>query len=230
MDWSKYPLEKLFFFVAAVIPGFVALSISGKVGVLLLLQPSLGYRTRVSILIAVAFLVGFTMTSSLNALLGAVGGAIGAATYKTPQSYEIAPWRDPRWRELIKKKLGSNSPDDTRPLSSALLELRIKLIETLPSALQAAEIDKLMQEKFKLESDDLDWSTWYDHYHRIIVLPDEKDIYRQAHVGLTFSLQAAAVYCLIAAIGVSTVRHWWYMVPAGFWTFLLVLESLDSLR
>jgi hypothetical protein len=150
MDWSKYPLEKLFSFVAAVIPGFVALLISDKVGALLLLPISLGYRTRVSILIVVAFLAGFTMTSFLSAFLGALGGAIGGAAYKTPQSYEIAPWRDPRWRALIwraliKKRLGSNCPDDTRSLSTALLGLRTKLIKTLPGVLQADEIDKLMQ-------------------------------------------------------------------------------------
>lgn len=177
MDWSKYPLEKLFSFVAALIPGFAALSISGKVTAVLFLLPSLGYRTRFSILIAIAFLVGFTMTSFLSALMGAVGGAIGGATYRAPQSYEIAPWRDPQWRELIKKKPGSRCPDDTRPLSAAQLDLRTKLIETLPQPLQAEEIFKLGQEKFRLGSDDLAWSMWYDHYHMIIVLPDEKDIY-----------------------------------------------------
>jgi hypothetical protein len=230
MDWSKYPLEKLFSFVAAAIPGFVALSISGKINALLLLYPPLGYRTRVSILVAVAFLVGFTMTSCLSSVLGAIGGAIGAVTYKTPQSYEIAPWRDPEWRELIKKKLGDNFPEDTRPLSKAALELRTNLIGTLPKNRQADEIEKLGQEKLKSDSDDLAWSRWYDHYHMIIVLPNEKDIYLQVHTGLSFSMQTAALYCLLSAIAVPAVRHWWYMAPASFWILLSVLQTVQSLR
>src|SRR5579863_1795028 len=104
MDWSRYPLEKLFSFVAAVIPGFVALLVfSGSMQQLFALG-SLGYRTRVAVVVLVAFVVGFTMTTTLNALLGAIGGSIGSVSYKPPHTHPIAPWRDPRWRRLVKNQ------------------------------------------------------------------------------------------------------------------------------
>jgi hypothetical protein len=126
--------------------------------------------------------------------------------------------------------LGNKCPNDTRPISPAILELRTKLTTNLPQSSQAEETLKLQQEKLSAESDDLAWSSRYDHYHKIIVLPDEKDIFLQVHTGLRFSLETAAVYCLMSSVAVPAVRHWWLLVPAVFWTLLLILESVESLR
>jgi hypothetical protein len=76
MDWSKYPLEKLFSFVAAVIPGFVALLVFPGSLQWLFALGFLGYRTRVTVVVLLAFVVGFTMTTILSAFLGAIGGLL----------------------------------------------------------------------------------------------------------------------------------------------------------
>ncbi len=95
MDLSKYPLEKLLYFVAGVIPGFVALLIfhvaaPGSFGWFFSLG-FLGYRTKVALVVLTAFVVGNSMTRFLSGFLGAIGGAIGGAVgYKPPQSLEIA--------------------------------------------------------------------------------------------------------------------------------------------
>jgi hypothetical protein len=86
MDWSRYPLEKLFSFVAALIPGFTALFISGRLIDQVLSVSYVGYRSRVAFLLIIAFSIGFTMTTCLSAMLGAVGGVIGNATYKPCRS------------------------------------------------------------------------------------------------------------------------------------------------
>jgi hypothetical protein len=230
MDWSKYPLEKLFSFVAAIIPGGIALLISTGMVSWFLSLGLLGYRTKISALMVASFVIGFTMTTFLQALLGAVGGVIGAATYKPPHSYNIAPWRDPGWRALVKGKLGANCPNDTRPMSPVIFDLRTKIIGNLPNGQQPAETLKLHTQRLSAESDDLAWATWYDHYHKIIVQPDERDVFLQVHTGLRFSLQTAAVYVLLSAAVVPAVRHWWCIVPASLWALLLILESVESVR
>ena len=88
----------------------------------------------------------------------------------------------------------------------------------------------LNAERLKAESDDLAWSVWYDHYHSIVVRPDDKDIFLQVHTGLRFSLETAALYLLLSAIFVPPVRHWWYIAPASVWVVLLVVESIEAAR
>lgn len=103
MDWSKYRLDKLIYLAAGVIPGFTALLIFE------LNRPGafdwffqlgfLGYRTKLGLIMLVAFVIGHTLTSLLGAVLGAMGGAFGGvAGYLPPNFHETAPWRDSTWR------------------------------------------------------------------------------------------------------------------------------------
>jgi hypothetical protein len=186
----------------------------------------LGYRTRVTVVVLLAFVVGFTMTTILSAFLGAIGGAIGSVTYKPPHVHAIAPWRDPKWRQLVKNQLGAQCPNDTRPISPPIFNMRLNIAQNLPEDRRVAEIAALHAERFSAESDDLDWSQWYDHYSRIVLLPDDKDVVQHIHTGLAFNLQTAALYLLASAIFVARVRHWWCIVPAVAWVSLLVVENV----
>lgn len=117
MDFTKFPLEKLLFFVAGVIPGFVALLIFG------LAHPAafnwffvlgfLGYKTKLCLILLVAFVVGNSLTTFLERFLAAIGGAIGGAAasrpYQAPYSCNVAPWRDPSWRAILKKHFGAEA-------------------------------------------------------------------------------------------------------------------------
>jgi hypothetical protein len=74
MDFTKFPLEKLLFFVAGVIPGFVALLIFG------LAHPAafnwffvlgfLGYKTKLCLILLVAFVVGNSLTTFFGTVFG----------------------------------------------------------------------------------------------------------------------------------------------------------------
>src|ERR1019366_7110704 len=111
MDFSKYPLEKLFYFLAGVIPGFVALfifqlAVPGSFGWFFNLG-FLGYRTKLSLILLAAFVVGNTLTTFLSGFLRFIGGAyfggiVALRPYRPPRSYVVAPWRDPKWRTVLK--------------------------------------------------------------------------------------------------------------------------------
>lgn len=52
---------------------------------------TLGYRTRITLLLVVAPIIGHTLTSAINFCAGAIAGVIGALTpYKPFESYDIA--------------------------------------------------------------------------------------------------------------------------------------------
>jgi hypothetical protein len=84
MDFTKLPLEKLLYFVAGVIPGFV---------VLLIFQAAhpyafgwfvnlafLGYKTKISLILLVAFVAGNTLTASLSSTVYAASTRCGLAS------------------------------------------------------------------------------------------------------------------------------------------------------
>ncbi|MFZ0318659.1 MAG: hypothetical protein WAL56_05985 [Candidatus Sulfotelmatobacter sp.] len=214
--------------MAGIIPGTVVLLIFGWLRWFFALG-FLGYRTKVSLVVLVAFVIDFTATTFLNSILGGVGGAIGGVSYKPPHSYDIAPWRGPRWRELIRGRVGAGCPNDTRPLSPIIVDLRIKIAANLPPEQQQDAITALHLEKLAAESDDLNWAVWYDHYHKIILEP-RRDVVWHVHTGLAFSLETAALIVVLCATVVPSVRHWWCILPSCMWVFLFVLEQVFTLK
>jgi hypothetical protein len=196
MDFSKYPFEKLFYFVAGIIPGFVALLIferaaPGSFGWFFSMG-FLGYRTKLALVLLVAFLVGNSMTTFLSGLLGSVGGIVGAITalrpYTPPHSYEVAPWRDPKWRTALKHYLGPEAPKDTRPFFQELLTLMQKEVDYLPEQERPGALAKLRNDKLNAEIDDGRWEQWYDHYQLANSLAGRGLLRRQANnVSLTVS-------------------------------------------
>jgi len=103
MELFKYPLDKLLYFIAAALPGSVALLIfqmaSPDAFAWFFRLGFLGYKTRFGLILLACFVVGYTVTTILSrllgAILGAVGGFVGTRRYNqaTPS---VAPWRDPR--------------------------------------------------------------------------------------------------------------------------------------
>ncbi len=74
MDLSKYPIHKLLYVVASVIPGFSALLIY-RAAVphcfdWFFSLGSLGYRTKVGIVLLTALLIGSTVTRLVAGLVG----------------------------------------------------------------------------------------------------------------------------------------------------------------
>jgi len=234
MDVSKFPLEKVFHFVAGIIPGFVALLIyelasPGSFGWFFTLG-FLGYRTKLSLIVLVAFVVGNSMTTFLGSCLGMLGAVVGTIAaqqpYKQPPSYETAPWRDPKWRTVLKSYLGPQAPNDTQLLSEKVIEQLTKAIDLRPSVERRAALAKLNFEVIDTKIDDGHWADWYDHYHEVIVLGhDKKELDWYVRTGLNVNLEAAAVYVLLSALVVPRVRHWWILFPACLWILILLAES-----
>lgn len=114
-------------------------------------------------------------------------------------------------------------------MSALVVELRSKIAASLPQDQQAAAIMALHGERLAAESNDLNWSVWYDHYHRIILEPS-KDVVWHVHTGLTFSLETAAVVVLLSAALVPSVRHWWWILPSLIWLLLLIVEAVVTVQ
>lgn len=185
MDLSKYPLENLLYFVAGIIPGFVALLIyqvaSPGAFAFFFSMGYLGYKTKLAVALLVAFVVGNTMTRFLgvvvNSIEGGIGGYVGGRPYKPSHTVSGAPWRDHRWRTALKRHLGSDAPKDTILMSEALYDMKAKAIDLQPSPLRAQALSALNREKLQLEIDDGQWPRWYEHFHGIVLRPPEGDFF-----------------------------------------------------
>ncbi len=242
MDLSKYPLEKLSYFIAGIIPGIVALliyelAVPGSFTWFLALC-FLGYKTKLGIVVLTAFIIGNSMTQFLSSILGAIGGAIGGVKgnrearepYKPPHSYDVAPWRDLRWRTALKTHLGEQAPTDSRLISPQLLTLMRTSIDNLPEAERPAARAKLERDRIQAEIDEGNWAQWYDHFHRVILSGQQKrDIETHVHRALAFNLQAAALYVLVSASFVPGLRRWWCMLPACMWVFVLFAQEYSGI-
>jgi hypothetical protein len=237
MDWSKYPLDRLVYFIAALIPGFAALLIfeathPGSFN-WFIWHPFLGYRTKLTIVVLAAFVVGYSISALLGYFLGMLGGAIGGAMSVSgpkgnPASVAIAPWRDPRWRNALKKYLGADAPEDTVVMSEVIYGLRNSMIDRLPEDQRIAASMALNTERINSFTNDTRWSQWYTQFHSIVLAEQSKEWMTQVRHGFEFNLKATALYVLISAIWVPTLRHWWYLVPAILWTMAFVLGEWSS--
>lgn len=238
MDFSKYPLEKFFYFLAGVIPGFVALLIlqlatPGRFGWFFGLG-FLGYRTKLSLIVLAAFVVGNSLTTFLSAFLGAIGGAwgsvLGMRPYRPSASYDAAPWRDPRWRSVLRNRIGTQAPNNTPFIWQALYDLRCRQVNLIPAEEQPAALAALNQEKIQSDMNDSEWELWYDHYHRIVLQPNNPDPVLYVRRGLNFNLETTALYVLISAAVVPSLREWWCILPTCLWVALLVAEEYSSVK
>ena len=179
MEIDKFPIDRTFRFVAGIIPGLMAILvyciahpaayylIAGAAGI--------GYKTKISLVLALAFVIGNSLTVFATATLGAIGGIIGvSSTVKWPRVPETAPWRDPKWRKLAARYLGEHAPDDTQPLPDSQFNMKQTVIRGLPEVQQARALLDLAQRRMKLASDDSDWRQWYlqlDQHRRAVTLP-----------------------------------------------------------
>ena len=235
MDWSKYPIEKLVYFVAGIIPGFVVLMVfevarPGSFNWFFQIS-SLGYKTKLILALLTCFILGYTLTIFVKALIGAGYHAYfqwRPQPYKPSMEYQTAPWRDPRWRLVLRKHLGKDTPNDTSFLGAEVLEYRRKWIESLPKNEQARASLELSSEKFRSDQDDRQWANWYDYYHGVLLQPPDRDLFYHVGYGLRINFEAAATYLLLSSIIVSQLRHWWIWLPAAFLVMLLVAEEASA--
>jgi hypothetical protein len=170
----------------------------------------------------------------LNSLLGRVGWVVGFYLgdwlFKPSHAYDVAPWRNPTWRGLLKNRLGAQAPNDTFLMSQETFDLRQELLGHLPEEQRSPALLDLTMERMNTVMDDANWARLYDHYHQIVLQPDDRDFVWHVRSGLNFNLQAASLYVLISALVVPSVRRWWCLLPASLWVLDLVGELFMSVR
>lgn len=240
MDFSKYPLEKLTYFVLGIIPGFIALfiyqlAVPGTFN-WFFASCFLGYKMKLVVATAVAFVVGNSMTVFLSSILGAAGGVYGSAMARRPRTpfatEVIAPWRDPRWRGALKKRLGDQAPNDLQLLTPQVFAWRMQLIDTQfqDEAARNAQRTQLNLEKIGTEINDGQWAQWYDFYHQVLSTKEKEDVEWYVHRRLSYNLEVAAIYVLCSTIFVPQLRHWWCIAPSLMWVVILIAFEYDSVR
>lgn len=231
MDLSKYPVERVFYFVAGIIPGSAALLIFGvshpNAFQWFFEENFLGYRSKLALAFAVALILGNSITVFLSSILGAIGGAIGGAKgyrLKPLQTEIAAPWRDATWRALVKQDLGARAPEEIPFISQLAYDQRLKFTEFLPEDHRAQATADANLEKLKSDVNDSAWEQWYNHYHHIILQPKDRAFEWHIQNGFNFNLEATSVYVLISTAIVPGIRHWWCILPASIWVLLLTAE------
>jgi hypothetical protein len=144
----------------------------------------LGYRTKLSLIVLVAFIVGDSVTTFLRGSIGAMDG-IGrfresATLFSTTILLDRSLER-PQMAHGYYEASGNSRPQDTTPKLPDILETRRKMVELLPSNEQPRGLYELNSEKLAADMADLQWERWYDHYHTIVLRPDDRDSF--FHVG-----------------------------------------------
>jgi hypothetical protein len=245
MDLSKYPLDKLFYFAAGIIPGFIVLTIfniSHPGAFTWFLALSLGYKTAAAIILFTSFVIGYTLTTFTNGMLGVLGQYAGTKLaqkqpFQAAHSFEVAPWRDRLWRTALKNALGKDAPDDTLLVTEKWFNERKQLLTQFSAPtgspmllFQEQQLSDLGRERLTSEINDGKWREWYDHYHRIVLEKYGRDFDFHIRSGLNFNLEVAGLYVLLSSFIVPGIRHWWSLIPACVWVFLGIAEVVHALR
>jgi hypothetical protein len=238
MDWAKYPLEKLLYFIAGIIPGSVAILIYVTARPEIMHRffswEYIGYRTHLALLLFVAFLVGHSLTSLCNKVLGALGGMVGYLIGRLNEPkfgymFSVAPWRDTRWRFAAINYLGTAAPPNTQLMSRELADIRQSGINLLVEPERSIQTNNLILEKIKSVDEDRQWQEWYQQFHNTVITPDDNDVFWQVHNGLHSNIQTAAIYTLCAFYFVPGIRHWWSIGLVVMWLLLIALEIWSSI-
>ena len=211
MNFDKYPLDKAFHFIAGIVPGgavlwMVYLRYPTWIASIIY-SPFLGYRTKLSIMLVLAFLIGNSVTKLLSRLAGAFGGAVGAisASRSTQSMSDAAPWRDLRWWAAAKTYLGNIAPKDTFPMSDSSFNFRIQLIQQSPDD-QAERTNELIRERLGYQFDDSEWASWYRQFHFEILQTSQDDFVWYISGGLSSNMSATALSLLCGTIFVPCIR------------------------
>jgi hypothetical protein len=214
MDWTKYPIDKLVHFVAALIPGAVILCVFSlhrpHALEAVIYSGLIGYKTKVAIIGIIAFAAGYSATTLIASLIGGLIGGIQGFR-KTPfrpyDSFEVAPWRDPEWRTVVKSYLGQNAPPDTELLPEKTFELKIQSIQFLPPHERPEAEHRLRQEQLQAKLNDARWGAWYNHFHEVVLAPSPSDWILHIRHGLNDNFEAAAVLLLLCSIFTPELRQ-----------------------
>lgn len=232
MDWLKLSIERLFAFLATLIPGSAILLLF-----VLHRQPALetlwktvtlSYETKVAITLLCIFAVGLAVQNALSRLGGGVGGFIRG--YLGPhKSWTVnddpKPWRDPVWRSLLTAYLGSSAPKDVPRINDAVYQQNLELIKLGQPDEVARRTLEAFTEKSNADAIDYQWSTWWRQLHVPALLGRHSSVATMMAT-LSGNFQSASAILLLSMPWTATLRQWWLMVFCLYWIVSGLIDAI----
>ena len=235
MQEFEYPLDKMFHFVAGVVPGAAVLLLRFQSQPALCLRiaydPFLGYKTKLCIFVLFCFVIGNAITTVLGGFVGAFAGALGALSqrFSASRTDSAAPWRDRRWRKVALLNLQERAPADTTLITEELYLLRSAAFESLPPEQRRMENYSLSMERLRTQRDDREWASWYEQLHFQVLQEQEDDFTVRITSGFSSNITATALVVIIGMIVKSTARPHWLCGACVLWIAFAVVRVVAEL-
>ena len=230
MDWLKTTLDRLFVFLASLIPGCACFLL------LLLHRPDLisyiwnaqvlSYETKLIISVFLTFVMGWTATYALNALLMETGSIL-ARWLPTTQEPAAKPWQNKNWRALLMRYLGKAAPKNVEPVYDEVLKLQLEALQHAPAEERVRQAAALFKGKAESELNDHEWRGWWEHFHYTSFQRIEPVPLMMQTVAHNF--YAASLLMLFAMPFTPQLRIWWLIAFCVFWLVHLIAKSANDI-
>lgn len=223
LDVGRIPFSKAFPFLASVLPGFTIIFLyeSSHTGTMeqFISMSLLGYKTKLTLIVIVAFLLGYSLNKLLAAVFGAFGGVVGGSSFswlgKDPFNISVAPWRDKRWRAAYARRFEGDAPAD---LSLTPDDAGRKLKYEGPDS---AELERFAADAFQVVTErvlnDEEWRSRYLRLHLEALTKTGREFADEIGAGLDSNLTISALVLVISSWVMPQVRIWWLLLLAYMW-------------
>lgn len=222
MDWIKAPVDRLFGFLAALVPGgttLLLISLHNRAPLHDFWSiATLGYQTKFAVVLLACFSAGWTAISAYQRFSGALGGAIGGIM--KPPELLLKPWENANWRALLRAYLGDAAPMDITPISNETYQLLLDHAGRFQDP--EGQRQQVRLQKLQSEANSGQWRVWWDN----LLFPA---LFDYGPVGsmsatLTANFQTASLILLGAMPFTPSLRRWWIVAPCLFWLLAIVSE------
>jgi hypothetical protein len=234
VDFEKLKLKEVFFFLAGVFPGLIVIATLAaaypEVFARFSSSPFPGYKVKIASIVVLAFVVGNSLTTLLMVAANAIGPVLGGLLVKldlqSAGTNVAAPWRDPKWRNLVTQQIAPNVPGQAAFVSDELYAMQRRGFEGLPEPERNRQIAELGARKFLGDVADQAWAEWYDHYHYIVLNPADRPVEWHIQTGLAVNLATGALWLVGSMIFLPAARKWWCISFACLWFAVAVIATL----
>jgi hypothetical protein len=228
MDWARVPLERLFGFLAALVPGCAALLLFSIHDAKSLREfwaiAALGYQTKIAIVLFCCFSAGWTIISAFQGLNFAIGGALGGVM-RIPDP-PAKPWENGNWRALLAAYLGNAAPKDIEPIAESTFEWQLQHADQFPEPEKRKR--EVQSAKITADMNNGEWRLWWNHL-QFPALMDHGPIASMS-VTLAANFEAASLILLCAVPFTPSLRRWWLITACILWIFAYMTEVYSVIR
>jgi hypothetical protein len=234
MDLIKVTIDKFFGFLAAVIPGVTVLIVFSinhpRVATTIRDINYLGYKTKLSLILAAAVIAGWTVTTFCLMIISAWETTVGRAFKKSMKAgwkIKEPPWRDKNWRSLVITYLGNAAPEDIDFISEEDYKVQLDEIQRQSGDSMGEAIAALNLAKAKADHIEEHWRAWWETFHNDVFR--KLDPATQISSTIELNLQAASLVLLFAMPSTPVLQKWWLIAFCLFWLSLRVTRVFARL-